>query len=258
MKTYSYNKELLIATAQFKDVLNNIEIHRFNGATEITNTIKVPIKYAAKSIALKEITDRKKNVAFPVMAFARTGFAVDNERLFNFNNNKLVEQDHIIDHTLNQPIPIDIQFELSIFSIYPSDDEQIMQNFIPFSMPNFYIAWKHPYTEETLKSQVIWDGQITTEYDSIEYDGESKQRITSTTSFIFKSWLFPGSALTDGDGRKDRTDEIQTIITDYYATGDPTALFESIYGDNGNYLIDGEDELVVPADDIHIITGEDA
>ena len=219
MKTYSYNKELLIATAQFKDVFNNIQIFRFDNADAVTDTIDVPIKYGSRSIAIKSIVDPKKNVLLPVISFNRTGLSVDPERLFNFNNDLLTQPDGDKDPTLNHPIPVSITFELFIYTMYPDDDDQIIQNFIPFSMPNFYVAWKHPYTNETMKSQVIWSGDISTEYP-IDYDTTGEPRIITNTSFTYKTWLFAGSAL-NGGGRGAREDIIHTIINDYYASDEP-------------------------------------
>lgn len=223
----SYNKELRIATAQFMDVFNNITIYRFDKDDTVTNTITVPCKYGAKSIAMKSLMEGlKSSPTLPAIAFSRTSFAVDPDRVFNIHRELMLQADGTRDYTLNQPVAIDITFELNVFSMYPADDDQIVQNFVPFSMPNFYVAWKHPYTNETLKSQVIWDGTISTEYP-IDYDTTSKPRVISTTSFIYKTWMFPGSALGDGSGdRSDRTDTIYTIISDYYATDDPLATYD--------------------------------
>jgi hypothetical protein len=228
----SYNKELRIATAQFMDVFNNIQIFRFNRDDTISKTITVPCKYGAKSIAMKSLMEGlKSSPTLPAMAFVRSSFTVDPERLFNIHREILLQQDGERDYTLNQPVGIDINFELNIFSMYPSDDDQILQNFMPFSMPNFYVAWKHPYTEETLKSQVIWSGDVSTEYP-VDYDVTSKPRVISTTSFIYKTWIFPGTALGDGEsGRSDRTDTIHTIISDYYATDDPLATYDILEDD---------------------------
>jgi len=226
MKTYSYNKELLIATAQFKDVFNNILIYRFDNEDNVTNTISVPLKYGAKSIALKSLENPLKNQELPQIAFNRSGFSVDPERVFNINRDILLNADGERDHTLRQPVAIDIQFELNIFSNNPTDDDQILQNFIPFSMPNFYVGWKHPYTKDVLKSQVIWSGDVTNDYH-IDYDPGSKPRITSTTSFVYKTWIFAGSALV-GEGRAARTDDIHTIVADYFATDAPLETYEEI------------------------------
>lgn len=229
----SYNKELRIATAQFMDVFNNITIFRFDKDDNVTNTITVPCKYGAKSIAMKSLMEGLKSApTLPAIAFSRTSFSVDPDRVFNIHRELMLQADNSRDYTLNQPVAIDITFELNVFSMYPSDDDQIVQNFVPFSMPNFYVAWKHPYTEETLKSQVIWDGSISTEYP-IDYDTSSKPRIISTASFIYKTWIFPGSSIGDGigDGRQDRTDTIYTVRTDYYANDDPSSFYDLLEED---------------------------
>lgn len=221
----SYNKELKIATAQFIDVFNNITIYRFDKDDDVAKTISVPCKYSPRSIAMKALMEGlKSNPTMPAIAVTRTSFNVDTEKVYNIHRELLLQADGERDYTLNQPVPVDINFEVNVFSLNPNDDDQILQNFVPFSMPNFYVAWKHPYTGETLKSQVIWDGTVSTEYP-IEYQAESKPLIVSSTSFIYKTWIFPGSALGDADGRADRTDTIHTIITDYYATDDPLATY---------------------------------
>lgn len=232
----SYNKELRIATAQFIDVFNNIKIYRFNNLDEITKEITVPCKYGAKSIAMKSLMEGlKSNPTLPAISIIRTNFTADPDKLFNIHREILLNEDNSYDPTLKQPVAIDINFELNVFSLNPFDDEQILQNFIPFSMPNFYVAWKHPYTKETLKSQVIWDGSVSTEYP-VEYQSESKPLIVSTTSFIYKTWMFAGSAISDGvtpndQDRKVRGDIIHVIYNDYYATDAPTTTYKLINED---------------------------
>ncbi len=224
----SYNKELRIATAQFLDVFNNIIIYRFDQNEAVQNQITVPCKYGAQSIALKSLIEGlKSNPVLPAIAIARTSFNVDTEKVFNIHREIMLQEDGKRDYSLNQPVAIDVNFEMNIFSLNPNDDDQIVQNFVPFSMPNFYVAWKHPYTSETLKSQVIWSGEISTDYP-IDYQPENKQMIISTTSFIYKTWIFPSSALGAGDGRGDRSDTIHTIITDYYASDDPLETYNLI------------------------------
>lgn len=221
----SYNKELRIATAQFLDVFNNIKIHRYNKNDVSSKEITVPCKYAPRSIAIKSLMEGlKSNPTLPAISINRTSFNVDTERVYNIHRDLILQQDGQIDYTLYQPVPIDINFEMNIYSLNPNDDDQILQNFIPFSMPNFYVSWKHPYTNETLKSQVIWSGDISTEYP-IDYQAESKPLITSTTSFIYKTWIFAGSAINDNNGRSDSADIIHTIVTDYYASDDPLSTY---------------------------------
>lgn len=227
----SYNKELRIATSQFMDVFNNIIIYRFDQHDAVQKQITVPCKYGARSIALKSLLEGlKSNAVLPAIAISRTSFNVDNEKVFNIHREILLQEDGKRDYSLNQPVAIDINFEMNIFSLNPNDDDQIVQNFVPFSMPNFYVAWKHPYTGETLKSQVIWSGEISTEYP-IDYQPENKQLIISSASFVYKTWIFPSSALGDGPGRSDRTDTIHTIVTDYYASDDPLATYDLIQED---------------------------
>lgn len=224
----SYNKEIRIATAQFLDVFNNIKIQRFDKNMETQGEISVPCKYAPRSIAMKSLMEGlKSNPTLPAIAVTRTSFNVDTERVFNIHREILLNADGARDYTLNQPVAIDINFEMTVFSLNPNDDDQIVQNFIPFSMPNFYVAWKHPYTSETLKSQVIWDGTISTEYP-VDYQDTDKPLITSTTSFIYKTWVFPGTSLGDGNGRSIREDTIHTIITDYYATDTPLETYSQL------------------------------
>jgi hypothetical protein len=225
----SYNKELRIATAQFLDVFNNIKIQRYDKNFESSKEITVPCKYAPRSIALKSLMEGlKSNPTLPAIAVTRTSFNVDAEKVFNIHRELTLQPDSGIDYTLYQPVAVDINFEMNVFSLNPNDDDQIVQNFIPFSMPNFYVAWKHPYTKETLKSQVIWSGDISTEYP-VEYQETDDPVIVSTTSFVYKTWIFAGTAIGDGNGRGTRTDTIHTVITDFYADDDPLELYEELY-----------------------------
>lgn len=117
----------------------------------------------------------------------------DSERV-NDLNSELLEQPATgdFDPARTKPNPINLTFELSIVTKYQSDCDQILCNFIPFTSPDFYVVIKHPKEPEwKLKTQIVWDGSINLDWPR-EIPPNEAYRCTATTTFVAKTWLFPG------------------------------------------------------------------
>jgi hypothetical protein len=91
---------------------------------------------------------------------------------------------------LLQPVPIDLNINMTILTRFQEDYDQIVTNFVPYFDPYIIVSWRTPSMPDyEIRSQVVWSGNITATYP---YDINSTQvaRVEGTTSFTFKGWLF--------------------------------------------------------------------
>ena len=65
-------------------------------------------------------------------------------------------------------------------------------NWMVHYRPDIYVKWWHPRnTEAPLESEILWNQNINIE-SPIENQGSDKFQWKASTSFTYKSWLFPG------------------------------------------------------------------
>ena len=129
----------------------------------------------------------------PMIVVNRTGYTRNGERLNNMHNEiKLEMTSAHRKYDLMTPVPIDINYDVSIMSKYPSDIDQIASNFMVFFNPDIYVTCQHPkYEGIRLNNQVIMSDSITEEHPD-ELDSAADDFITTTFQFTFKTYLFAG------------------------------------------------------------------
>jgi hypothetical protein len=189
MKTVSFNKELIIANSLFTTIFNDIKISRFNKTGQITQTILVPVKYGDRSRLIKSVQNKSKNIVFPIITYKRTAIARFSERSSNLNDEILINSS---DPTKRPPVPIELEFELNVYSNLLSDEDQIIQNIIPYFNNHIFISWDHPYTTKTIHNKVVWDGSFSNDKDADIEDSDIVKNI-STATFKMYTWLFAGT-----------------------------------------------------------------
>jgi hypothetical protein len=196
MKFISYNREFNIATKQFADVFNNIRIKRWNGQS-LQKTIHVPCVYGNRSRILKSLENRNKTLQLPMISFNKTSLVRDTARVHSVNDG-LFFSGNGFNLNENMAVPMNLEFEVSIITKYESDLDQIISNFIAMMNPDIYVSWPNPKGQGNIKSQVIWEGDISIEYP--EDIGETEpERIIATANFTYKTWIFPGEGLFDNN-----------------------------------------------------------
>jgi hypothetical protein len=201
MKYKSFNRELEKSTAQVLDVFNNIEIDR-----KVNNTIQksflVPCVYGNRSRVLKSMENRDKTVELPLICIYMGNFVRDNARVYGIHDG-LMQQDgsSYTNIKKNTPIPVTITYNLEVIAKFQEDLDQILSNFIVWFNPSIYVVLTNPINNKPLKAQVIWDGNINYTYPN-EIDKNAPYRITATTTFTFKTWIFPGVGADDYEPKK--------------------------------------------------------
>ena len=192
-KYRSYNSEIRNSVAQLLDFFNDIVIDRRTGDDAISQTISVPCVYGNRGRLLKSLENGDKTLSVPLIVLSLMGVSRDTERV-NDLNTEILDQPASgpFDQSRTKPVPININFELSLVAKYQQDVDQLISNFSVFSNPDFFLVLKHPKEPEwKLKAQVVWDGSITMDYPR-EIQSNEPYRCTATTTFVMKTWLFPG------------------------------------------------------------------
>lgn len=213
MKFISYNRELNIATSQVIDVFNNIRIKRWNGQS-LQKTILVPCVYGNRSRVLKSLENRNKTLKVPMISVNKTNLSRDVARVHSVNDGLFFSGTNF-NLNDNVGVPINIEFEVSIITKYESDLDQIISNFIAMMNPDIYVSWPNPKGQGNIKSQIVWEGDMSIEYPE-DISETEPWRVIGTASFTYKTWMFPGEGLYDNNpenplGNSDGSGRIEHI-----------------------------------------------
>jgi len=232
MKFVSYNKEMRSATGQLMDVFDNIRIKRIvndeTGTPIGVRTINVPCVYGPRSRILKSLENRNATLKVPLTALSMTGVSWDQARVHSVNKVLEFKEGSRINLDHNIATPITISYTFSAVAKYMRDLEQILSNFIAIMNPDIYITWVSP--AGNVKSRVTWEGNVAID-NAENIEMRNPYRLTATTNFIVKTWIFPGESPTyESDVR------IKTINYHNYGGYDSDGNFEI----DGDYTEDGE------------------
>ena len=105
---------------------------------------------------------------------------------------------------------------------YKEDLDQMMTNWMVHMRPDIYVKWWHPRNKTLpLESQILWGQSINTD-SNLDIDISKRFQWKATTSFSFKSWVFPG--LNDA-----KTDFNQEDIIEHF-----NIFPAASYGENAN------------------------
>lgn len=190
MEVQSWNKELVLANAQFKRLFNNISIDK-NG--QKTNFLCV---LGNRSRIFKHLENPEKNSMYklPMIIIQRTGITKNNDRLANVNNEvKYATHSSRLDYNLYTPVPVDITYEVTIVSKYQEHIDRAISNFIPFFNKDLYVRCQHPKFEGLFfTNQVVMDDNIQEEHPD-EIDPSADDIVSATCTFTFKTYMFCGN-----------------------------------------------------------------
>lgn len=231
MKKQSFSFEIQDLIIQFLAAFNNVIIDRYIDKTrESGQKIQVKYVYAPKQRVLYDLTNPGQNLVLPVVAITVGSISRDNSRVFSKNSGFIspaTRLGNLLPETpyYRTPVPINLTLNMSILTKNQLDMDQILGNFIPYNNPYIIIAWKVPekfigYTQE-IRTEVLWDGNISLNYP-VEVNSSQKAQIIAETTFTIKGWLFPYV-------EDQKLKNIYTVNADFYATKTDTVLEYSNY-----------------------------
>ena len=211
MHAYSYNKEIKKAVAQMLDAINDITVKRKKGTK--TQQVQVSAKLGDASRSYKFLSNPNKTLQVPQICATLTSMRRDSNRSAGINEhlltmpdiNSLTETQLVNYYNTFYGTPVDIEFDVEIFSIYHEDLDQIMCNIVAFCNPAFYVVIPHPkvaystYNKTvTIQHQVVWDGNFGFRFP-FEVAKDVDYRYYASTKFTFKTWIFPGEGTFAND-----------------------------------------------------------
>jgi hypothetical protein len=185
----------------FGTVFNDIYITRQNSTGETVQTMKVPLSYGPKEKFLARLEGNPDGytpvaMSVPRISFEMTTFQYDSERKLNSLNRKVKN-----DKFQYQPVPYNIQFQLSILVKNAEDGTKIIEQILPYFTPG-WTASVHliPEMEDDPWDIPIILNDISSE-DTYEGNFETRRAIIWTLNFTMKGYLFgPSKKIGSGNG----------------------------------------------------------
>lgn len=161
----------------FGNIFNDIKINRFSEDGKSKQVISVPILYGPKdkyiTLLSRDPNNPKVQIQLPRMSFAITNIQQDEARKVNpINKNvKMVDGNYI--RTSFAEVPINIDFELSIYTKSYVDSTQIVEQIVPFFTPDFNANVK-------LIPDMTLDFDIKTKLTGISFTNEFEGAVENT------------------------------------------------------------------------------
>lgn len=181
---------------QFVAAFDDSFVYRYTKDNQPKEKIAVRYVMGPKQRVMYDIVNQAKNITLPVIALEQTNIRRDNTRVQNKDQH--FYRPHLNDKNVSkvpQPIPVNIDINVSMIANYKEDIDQIITNFIPWCNPYFIISWKVPEDfgmdfDDEIRSEVSWSGEVTFE-NPLDIAASDKYRIVANTSFTIKGWIFP-------------------------------------------------------------------
>lgn len=188
--------------ALFGTLFNDIMINRVDASGNVTQNVKVPLSYGPKDrfiVRLRENPDllRQVNQVLPRMSFEIKSVQYDPDRKLNtVGRNRKVSADANTLYSQYNPVPYNLNIDLSILTRNADDATRIVEQIIPFFKPEWTTAIRL-----IPDMGIIMDIPIV--LNSIEYEDTYEAKFTEryaivwTLRFTLKGYYF-GPISTQG------------------------------------------------------------
>jgi len=182
----------------FGTVFNDIYINRLSATGEVLQTLKVPLTYGPKEKVLARLDqnptmDNQVAIVLPRISFEMTSLEYDPTRKLN-TLNKLTKQsatagtDDEVKYQY-QPVPYDMQFEMSILVKNSEDGTRIVEQIVPYFTPVFTVSVNVVPEVDSARDIPIVLNSISSQ-DQYEGNFEQRRAMIWTLSFTLKGYLY--------------------------------------------------------------------
>lgn len=207
MKESPFYFEIKDVMTQFVGAFNDIIIDRHDKHKNVRSRAHVRYVYAPKQRVVHDLTNKAQHLTLPVVAVSMSSMQRDVNRVFNKiegsyfpgeEKNVSAEKTNLtrLTYQMRQPVPVNINVDMSILARYQTDIEQIISNFAPYSDPYIVLSWMLPGemtgVDQEIRSEVLWDGNLAINYPE-DISASEPFRVACDTSFTIKTWLFKES-----------------------------------------------------------------
>lgn len=172
-------------TIQFLNIFNNIKIAKYDSDGKIQTYHKVPLKYAPKQKFFYWLYQRKHEVRLPIMA----GFIIGVSPAINDRgSNKNIVLKTCDGKSIHKNLlPITINYQLSIASLYLSEIDQIIEQILPYFTPYVITKINLPELNNSFDCKVILDS-ISPEQD-VEIPEDNYRTINWNLDFTVHTYI---------------------------------------------------------------------
>ena len=180
----------------FGSMFKDLQVQRTNNSGVRVQTIAVPIAYGPKQKFLVRLDtdpnlDRAVAISLPRIGFELSGMNYDPVRKLNSTqkNSYILTSDKSTLRTQYTPVPYDLQFILSIFVRNADDGTQILEQILPYFMPdwnttvNLIPSMKISMDIPTVLTSVDFE-------DVYEGDYQTRRTIIWNLNFTMKGYLY--------------------------------------------------------------------
>lgn len=179
----------------FGTMFNDMVVHRRNNAGTIIKRIKVPIAYGPRAKFLSRIQQdpnltKPDAISLPRMSFQIAGYNYDGTRkLTTIGQIKAPVANDLVNGSVYNPVPYNIDFELSIYVLNAEDGTMLLEQILPFFTPEWTNTMKLVDDLDIRMDIPVVLNTVNTE-DTYEDSYENRRTIIHTLNFTMKGYLF--------------------------------------------------------------------
>lgn len=182
------------------DVFNNMKIFRYRhleNKVQRSKQILVPCVYGTRSRIVKSIESKTGQHTVPFIAMSTGSISVDDARLHSIHEGIFHQREGSknvnYDCDYNSPVPINIEYNMTMVAKHHSDIDQMICNFIPHFRPDISIVTPNPQIAGNMvKTSLLWDKSAAYEFPE-EIAESDVARIIVTSGFTHRTWLWSGA-----------------------------------------------------------------
>ncbi len=179
----------------FGTMFNDMVVHRRDNAGTIIKRIKVPIAYGPRAKFLSRIQQdpnltKPDAISLPRMSFQIAGYNYDGTRkLTTIGQIKAPVANDLVNGSVYNPVPYNIDFELSIYVLNAEDGTMLLEQILPFFTPEWTNTMKLVDDLDIRMDIPVVLNTVNTE-DTYEDSYENRRTIIHTLNFTMKGYLF--------------------------------------------------------------------
>lgn len=179
----------------FGTMFNDMVVHRRNNAGTIIKRIKVPIAYGPRAKFLSRIQQdpnltKPDAISLPRMSFQIAGYNYDGTRkLTTVGQIKTPADQDMKNSSVYNPVPYNIDFELSIYVLNAEDGTMLIEQILPYFTPEWTNTIKLVDDLDLRMDVPLVLNTINTE-DTYEDSYENRRTIIHTLNFTMKGYVF--------------------------------------------------------------------
>lgn len=224
MNEFYYFHSIRKTTIQVLNLFNELRVAKYKPDGSIAKTVLVPIKLGPKDKFVFWVTHQKHHEKrLPIMGLSMTSMAVAQDRITNNVTSISYEiGDEWMKH-LN-PLPVDINYKLSIASQYMVEMDQMLEQIVPFFNPYVMVRVGIPEFNNFYNVKVNLTG--VSQGTTPDVDADGYRMVLWDLDFTVQAYLFQPT--------KD-SGIIEKIITRFYNNPKSFAAMQSLSPSAGNF-----------------------